>query len=129
MDAVRNRYISNVHMPDNARSIRRVLFASAAGTTIELFDFYVYATAAVLVFPRLFFPPTDPAAATLRSLATFALAFFARPLGGVLFGHFGDRAGRKVTLVVSLLTMGVSTIFIGVLPTYASVGVLAPDCE
>jgi metabolite-proton symporter len=104
----------------------QVLFASLIGTTIEFFDFYIYATAAVLVFPRLFFPASDPAAATLASLATFAIAFFARPIGSALFGHFGDRVGRKTTLVAALLTMGVSTVAIGVLPTYASIGVLAP---
>lgn len=107
-------------------SPRRVLFASLIGTTIEFFDFYIYGTAAVLVFPLLFFPGSDPATATLQSLATFALAFFARPLGSALFGHFGDRIGRKATLVAALLTMGLSTVAIGLLPTYASIGVLAP---
>jgi len=105
---------------------RRVLFASLAGTTIEFFDFYIYATAAVLVFPKLFFPAGDPASATLQSLATFALAFFARPIGSAVFGHFGDRIGRKATLVAALLTMGISTVVIGLLPTYASIGVFAP---
>lgn len=109
-----------------ANSQRRILFASLAGTTIEFFDFYIYATAAVLVFPKLFFPASDPATATLQSLATFALAFFARPVGSAVFGHFGDRIGRKATLVAALLTMGVSTVCIGLLPTYASIGVLAP---
>jgi metabolite-proton symporter len=107
-------------------SPRRVLFASLIGTTIEFFDFYIYATAAVLVFPALFFPGSDAATATLQSLATFAIAFFARPLGSALFGHFGDRIGRKATLVAALLTMGVSTVAIGLLPTYAQIGVLAP---
>jgi metabolite-proton symporter len=104
----------------------QVLFASLIGTTIEFFDFYIYATAAVLVFPRLFFPPTDPASATLASLATFAIAFLARPIGSALFGHFGDRVGRKTTLVAALLTMGVSTVTIGLLPTYATIGIAAP---
>lgn len=104
----------------------QVLFASLIGTTIEFFDFYIYATAAVLVFPKLFFPSTDPASATLASLATFAVAFFARPIGSAFFGHFGDRVGRKATLVAALLTMGVSTVGIGVLPTYASIGIAAP---
>lgn len=104
----------------------RVLFASLIGTTIEFFDFYIYATAAVLVFPQLFFPSADPAAATLQSLATFALAFFARPIGSAVFGHYGDRIGRKATLVAALLTMGLSTVFIGLLPTYASIGIAAP---
>jgi metabolite-proton symporter len=104
----------------------QVLFASLIGTTIEFFDFYIYATAAVLVFPRLFFPPSDPASATLASLATFAIAFLARPIGSTLFGHFGDRVGRKTTLVAALLTMGVSTVTIGLLPTYGSIGLAAP---
>jgi metabolite-proton symporter len=104
----------------------QVLFASLIGTTIEFFDFYIYATAAVLVFPRLFFPAFDPASATLASLATFGIAFFARPIGSALFGHFGDRIGRKTTLVAALLTMGVSTIAIGALPTYSAIGVAAP---
>src|SRR6059036_1797181 len=104
----------------------QVLFASLIGTTIEFFDFYIYATAAVLVFPRLFFPPSDPASATLASLATFAIAFLARPIGSALFGHFGDRIGRKTTLVAALLTMGLSTVTIGLLPTYASIGLAAP---
>src|SRR5438477_7388046 len=104
----------------------QVLFARMIGTTIEFFDFYIYATAAVLVFPRLFFPASDPASATLASLATFAIAFIALPIGSALFGHFGDRIGRKATLVAALLTMGVSTVAIGALPTYASIGVAAP---
>jgi metabolite-proton symporter len=103
-----------------------VLFASLIGTTIEFFDFYIYATAAVLVFPRLFFPKSDPASATLASLATFAIAFLARPFGSALFGHFGDRIGRKATLVAALLTMGISTVSIGALPTYKTIGVAAP---
>ncbi len=107
-------------------SPRRVLFASLIGTTIEFFDFYIYATAAVLVFPQLFFPKSDPTSAMLQSLATFALAFFARPVGSAVFGHFGDRVGRKATLVAALLTMGLSTVLIGLLPTYESIGVFAP---
>jgi metabolite-proton symporter len=118
--------------PQATATVRRVnspaqvLFASLIGTTIEFFDFYIYATAAVLVFPRLFFPSTDPASATLASLATFAVAFFARPIGSALFGHFGDRVGRKTTLVAALLTMGLSTIGIGLLPTYATIGIASP---
>jgi metabolite-proton symporter len=113
-----------VPQPD-ARQTRRILLASMVGTTIEFYDFYIYATAAVLVFPRLFFPHSDPATARLQSLVTFALAFIARPIGSALFGHFGDRVGRKTTLVTALLTMGISTICIGLLPTYASVGMYA----
>ncbi len=117
---------STIEAKPVVNSTRRVLLASLAGTTIEFFDFYIYATAAVLVFPKLFFPASDPASSTLQSLATFALAFFARPVGSAVFGHFGDRVGRKVTLVAALLTMGLSTVFIGLLPTYASIGMLAP---
>ncbi|AOA59244.1 MFS transporter [Acinetobacter larvae] len=105
----------------------RVLFASLVGTTIEFFDFYIYATAAVIIFPHLFFPTTtDPKTATIQSLATFALAFIARPIGAALFGHLGDRIGRKATLVAALLTMGVSTVCIGLLPSYAQIGLAAP---
>ena len=106
----------------------QVLFASLIGTSIEFFDFYIYATAAVLVFPRLFFPATDPASSTLASLATFGIAFLARPVGSALFGHFGDRIGRKQTLVLALLTMGISTVAIGTLPTYRSIGIAARCC-
>lgn len=111
---------------DVGNSKANILFASMIGTTIEFYDFYIYATAAVLVFPHLFFPSSDPATATLQSLATFAIAFFARPIGSALFGHFGDRIGRKATLVAALLTMGISTVCIGLLPGYAQIGVLAP---
>ena len=105
----------------------RVLFASLVGTTIEFFDFYIYATAAVLIFPHLFFPAsTDPTTAVIQSLATFAIAFIARPIGAALFGHLGDRIGRKATLVAALLTMGVSTVCIGLLPTYHQIGLAAP---
>lgn len=107
-------------------SPRRILLASLIGTTIEFFDFYIYATAAVIVFPKLFFPGGDPTTAMLQSFATFAIAFFARPIGAAIFGHFGDRIGRKATLVAALITMGLSTVAIGLLPTYAAVGVLAP---
>ncbi len=104
----------------------QVLFASLVGTAVEFFDFYIYATAAVLVFPRLFFPASDPASSTLASLATFGIAFFARPVGAALFGHFGDRIGRKTTLVLALSVMGLSTCAIGLLPTYAQIGIAAP---
>ena len=105
---------------------RQVLFASLVGTTVEFFDFYIYATAAVLVFPKLFFPKSDPASSTLASLATFGIAFIARPIGSAVFGHFGDRIGRKKTLVLALSTMGLSTFAIGVLPSYAAIGIIAP---
>jgi metabolite-proton symporter len=105
---------------------RQVLFASLVGTTVEFFDFYIYATAAVLVFPKLFFPSANPANAVLASLATFGIAFLARPIGSALFGHFGDRIGRKRTLVLALSTMGLSTFAIGALPGYHTLGVVAP---
>ena len=118
--------MSSPSLSASTNSPRRVLFASLIGTTIEFFDFYIYATAAVIVFPKLFFAAGDPTSAMLQSFATFAIAFFARPIGAALFGHFGDRVGRKATLVAALMTMGLSTVAIGLLPTYAQVGVAAP---
>lgn len=112
--------------PDKINSLKHVLFGSLIGTTIEFFDFYIYANAAVLVFPQLFFPGTDSTISTIESLATFSIAFFARPIGSIVFGHYGDKIGRKTTLVVALLTMGISTVAIGFLPTYASIGITAP---
>ncbi|SNR34399.1 metabolite-proton symporter [Flavobacterium sp. ov086] len=112
--------------PNKENSLRHVLFGSLIGTTIEFFDFYIYANAAVLVFPQLFFPGANSTVSTLESLATFSIAFLARPLGSAVFGHYGDKIGRKVTLVVALLTMGLSTIAIGFLPGYASIGIVAP---
>jgi metabolite-proton symporter len=109
-----------------ANTPQQVLFASLVGTAVEFFDFYIYATAAVLVFPHLFFPASDPASSTLASFATFGIAFLARPIGSVIFGHFGDRVGRKQTLVMALSTMGLSTFLIGVLPSYSSIGLAAP---
>ncbi len=103
-----------------------MLFASLIGTTIEFFDFYIYGTAAVLVFPHLFFPEASAASAMLASLATFGVAFVARPIGALIFGHFGDRLGRKTTLVLALLCMGVSTFVIGALPGYGTIGLAAP---
>lgn len=107
-------------------SLKHVLFGSLIGTTIEFFDFYIYANAAVLVFPQLFFPGSDPTTSVIESLATFSIAFFARPIGSAVFGHFGDKIGRKATLVAALLTMGISTVAIGLLPTYHSIGIVAP---
>ena len=112
--------------PNTTNSLKHVLFGSLIGTTIEFFDFYIYANAAVLVFPQLFFPGSDPTTSILESLATFSIAFFARPIGSAVFGHYGDKIGRKTTLVVALLTMGISTVSIGFLPSYASIGIAAP---
>lgn len=105
---------------------RRILTASLIGTAVEFYDFYIYATAAALVFGPLFFPSTSASAQLLAAYASFGLAFIARPLGAAVFGHFGDRVGRKSTLVASLLLMGGSTVLIGVLPTYQSIGWWAP---
>jgi len=104
----------------------RVAVASFIGTTVEFYDFLIYGTAAALVFPKLFFPQASPAAGILLSFATFGVGFIARPLGGIVFGHFGDRIGRKRMLVYSLVGMGVSTVLIGLLPTYAQIGLAAP---
>jgi metabolite-proton symporter len=115
------------HLPHkHINTPRQVLFASLVGTAVEFFDFYIYATAAVLVFPHLFFPASNAASSTLASLATFGIAFVARPIGSALFGHFGDRIGRKTTLVLALSTMGLSTFFIGALPGYDAIGITAP---
>ena len=110
------------------RSTARVLAASLVGTAVEFYDFYVYATAASLVFGPLFFPRSSASVQLLASYSSFALAFIARPLGAAVFGHFGDRVGRKSTLVASLLIMGTSTTAIGLLPTYATLGWIAPLC-
>ncbi|WP_336215212.1 MFS transporter [Nonomuraea sp. LPB2021202275-12-8] len=113
-------------MASSTQQTRRVILASLIGTSLEWYDFFLYTTAATLVFGKLFFPTFDPLNATLLALTTNAVAFVARPLGGIIFGHFGDRNGRKTVLVVTLLLMGISTFLIGVLPGYDSVGVLAP---
>ncbi|MGF6231974.1 metabolite-proton symporter [Inquilinus ginsengisoli] len=112
--------------PAAANSTGRIVMASLVGTAIEFYDFYIYGTAAALVFGPVFFPQESDAAQLLLSFATFAIAFVARPVGSALLGHFGDRVGRKATLVASLLLMGVSTMLIGVLPGYATIGWLAP---
>ena len=111
---------ASANKPANSRA--RVITASLVGTTIEFYDFYVYATAAVLVFPTLFFPTGDDTTALLSSFAVFGAAMVARPIGAIVFGHFGDRFGRKATLVASLLTMGIATFVIGLLPTYQNIG-------
>ncbi|WP_221321855.1 MFS transporter [Actinoplanes sp. L3-i22] len=114
-------------MSTTARApIVKVVFASLVGTAVEWYDFFLYGSAAALVFGTLFFPKSDSVTGTLLAFGTYALGFLARPLGGVVFGHFGDRVGRKKMLVVSLMMMGVATVAIGLLPTYASIGVAAP---
>ena len=107
-------------------SVRQVVVASLVGTSLEWYDFFIYGTAAALVFNQLFFPSFDPLVGTLLAFTTYAVGFVARPLGGIVFGHYGDRIGRKNVLVVTLLLMGVATFAIGLLPTYAMIGVWAP---
>src|ERR671916_547699 len=107
-------------------SIRQVVAASFIGTAIEWYDFFLYGTAAALVFPALFFPEFSELAGTLAAFSTYAVGFAARPLGGIVFGHYGDRIGRKTMLILSLLIMGIATFLIGLLPTYQTIGVLAP---
>src|SRR5918998_5255911 len=107
-------------------SIRQVALASFIGTAIEWYDFFLYGTAAALVFGQLFFPEATPLAGTLLAFATYGVGFFARPVGGIIFGHYGDRIGRKTMLVLSLLIMGIATALIGLLPTYESIGLWAP---
>jgi MFS transporter, MHS family, shikimate and dehydroshikimate transport protein len=111
---------------EEARSLRRVVLASFIGTAIEWYDYFLYGTAAAVVFNELFFPNFDRAAGTMAAFATFSVGFFARPLGGVIFGHFGDKLGRKSMLVITLVLMGVSTFLVGLLPSYATIGVAAP---
>ncbi|GAB3080796.1 MFS transporter [Nocardioides zeae] len=106
--------------------IVKVVFASLIGTAVEWYDFFLYGSAAALVFGTLFFPESDPVTGTLLAFGTYALGFVARPLGGVVFGHYGDKVGRKKMLVLSLVLMGAATVAIGLLPTYATVGVAAP---
>ncbi len=106
--------------------LRRVVMASLVGTTIEWYDFFLYGSAAALIFNRLFFPEYDPLTGTLLAFATYALGFVARPVGGIVFGHYGDRIGRKRLLMLSLFLMGVATVLIGLLPTYAQIGIWAP---
>src|SRR6201992_1356313 len=106
--------------------VRRAALASSIGTTIEWYDFFLYNTAAALVFPHLFFPASSPYAGAMASFATYAVGFVARPLGAAIFGHWGDRIGRKATLIVTLLVMGISSAIVGILPGTAAIGVAAP---
>ena len=107
-------------------TVRKVALAAMAGSAIEWYDFFIYLTAAALVFGPLYFPGASEVAAVLASFSTAAVGFVARPVGGILFGHFGDKLGRKPTLVIALLTMGTATTLVGLLPTYATIGVAAP---
>ena len=107
-------------------NMRKVAMAALAGTSIEWYDFFLYGSAAALVFPTAFFPESTPTMALILSFGTFAFGFIARPIGGILFGHFGDRIGRKRTLVLALVVMGIASTMVGLLPTYATIGIAAP---
>ena len=107
-------------------SVRKVIVASLIGTSLEWYDFFIYGTAAALVFNKIFFPTFEPLVGTLLAFTTYAVGFIARPLGGLIFGHYGDRIGRKNVLVVTLLLMGIATFAIGLMPSYATIGVWAP---
>ena len=122
--AIRGKPVTQAAAGKNPMS--RIAFSACVGTTVEFYDFFIFGTAAALVFNKVFFPALGSAAGSMASLATFGVAFFVRPLGSILFGHFGDRIGRKTTLVASLLLMGVATLAIGLLPTAATIGVAAP---
>src|SRR5687768_17628996 len=114
--------VTTTSQTGGASSVRTVAFASFIGTTIEWYDFFLYGTAAALVFNRLFFPTFDPLTGTLASFGTYAVGFVARPFGGIIIGHYGDRVGRKSMLVLTLLVMGIATMLIGLLPTYHQIG-------
>src|ERR671914_2270601 len=118
--------MESVERGGETRSIRKVATASFIGTTIEWYDFFLYGTAAALVFNELFFPDAEPLVGTLAAFGTYAVGFAARPIGGIVFGHYGDRIGRKTMLILSLLIMGIATFLIGCLPTHASIGLAAP---
>jgi MFS transporter, MHS family, shikimate and dehydroshikimate transport protein len=105
---------------------KRVVIASAFGTVVEWYDFFIYGTAAALVFGKLFFPSSDPVVSTIAAFSVYAVGYLARPIGGIVFGHFGDRIGRRSILVLTLLLLGFGTFFVGLLPTYDQIGVLAP---
>ena len=118
--------LARAHHSDRARELRRIKYGVIVGTALEWFDFYLYASMAALVFRHVFFPAANPALATLASFATFTVGFVVRPLGGVVLGYLGDRVGRRTVLYLTFVLMGVSTGIIGLLPSYAAIGVAAP---
>jgi MHS family shikimate/dehydroshikimate transporter-like MFS transporter len=118
--------VLNPAVPKEGSSIKHIVFASVLGTTVEWYDFLVYGTAAALVFNKLFFPNFDPLVGTLAAFGSYAVGFVARPLGGAVFGHFGDKLGRKAMLTMTMMIMGAGTFLIGCLPTYEQIGILAP---
>lgn len=111
---------------NNQQTLRRVVAASLIGATIEWYDFFLYGVVAGIVFNHLYFPSNDPIVGTMLAYGTFAVGFISRPLGGIIFGHFGDKVGRKSMLVITLMIMGISTVLIGLVPSYESIGILAP---
>src|SRR6516162_3145230 len=115
-----------VHSDDKVASMRTIAAASAIGTTIEWYDFLIYGTAATLVLNKLFFPTQDPLVGQLISISTIGVGFFARPIGAIVVSHFGDRLGRKSMLILTLVSMGIATTMVGLLPTYVSIGLMAP---
>ena len=116
----------NTHQPDNRRMARKAALGSFLGSVVEYYDFFIYGSAAALVFNKIFFPADDPMAGTLAGLGSFGVGYIARPIGALLFGHLGDRIGRKQVLMMTLLLMGLATFTIGLLPTHASIGARAP---
>ena len=120
--------VTDKHAPEEV-PVKRLAVASAIGTIVEAYDFVLYGTVAALVFDELFFPNASPLVGTLAAFATFGVGFVARPIGGALFGHYGDKVGRKKMLVLSLLIMGIATILIGCLPGYASIGISPRSCS
>ncbi len=118
--------MTSVDQPGRARQIRLAAVASIVGTSIEWYDFFLYGTAAAIVFPAVFFPKSSSYSGTLASFATYAVGFAARPVGAAIFGHWGDRLGRKATLIVTLLMMGIGSALVGVLPGPVSIGIAAP---
>src|SRR6266446_3086689 len=114
---------SSLSSIDHGRELRKAVIAATVGTTIEWYDFFLYGTAAGLVFGKLYFPSSDPTTATLLAFSTYFVGFAARPVGAAIFGHYGDRIGRKATLIATLMLMGIATFLIGFVPTYASIGI------
>ena len=123
--------VDGIEPRGRSASMQTIVWASVLGTVVEWYDFLIYGTAAALVFNKLFFPSLDPVAGTLAAFATYAVGFAARPLGGAIFGHYGDRLGRKAMLTMTMLIMGAGTFLIGCLPTYSSIGIWGahPPCR
>jgi MFS transporter, MHS family, shikimate and dehydroshikimate transport protein len=117
---------STVTIPDDAAALRRIVWSSVIGTAVEWYDFLIYGAATALVFNKIFFAAGDPALATIAAFGTYSIGFLARPLGAAIFGHFGDRIGRKAMLAITIIVMGLGTFLIGLLPTYQQIGVAAP---